>query len=109
MEAPECSTRPLSESTDRLGAAGMKETHLVTGAFGYSGSYIARELLRARHSVCTLTRSPDRENEFGDSVRVFPLDFGDRSETTGASGPAVVWYVGCGPAGLVCPRYRPYP
>lgn len=56
----------------------MKETHLVTGAFGYSGSYIARELLRAGHDVRTLTRSPARENEFGDSVRVFPLDFDDR-------------------------------
>ncbi|MBI5208825.1 MAG: NAD(P)H-binding protein [Elusimicrobia bacterium] len=47
----------------------------VTGAFGYSGRYIARRLLDAGHNVVTLTDSPDRENPFGDRVRAFPFDF----------------------------------
>ena len=54
-----------------------RETHLVTGAFGYSGSYIARELLARGHAVRTLTRSPDREHRFGDRVEAWPLDFGN--------------------------------
>ncbi|MGH8024447.1 MAG: NAD-dependent epimerase/dehydratase family protein, partial [Limisphaerales bacterium] len=47
----------------------------VTGAFGYSGRYIARRLLDAGHTVMTLTNSANRENPFGDKVRVFPFNF----------------------------------
>jgi len=47
----------------------------VTGAFGYSGRYIARRLLAAGHTVSTLTNSPDRPNPFGDQVRAFPFNF----------------------------------
>ena len=57
----------------------MDGSHLVTGAFGYSGRYIARELLDAGHTVRTLTRSPHRDHPFGDQLRVFPLDFEDRA------------------------------
>lgn len=49
--------------------------HAVTGAFGYSGKYIARRLLERGHEVLTLTGSPDRANPFGDSIRVCPFDF----------------------------------
>jgi nucleoside-diphosphate-sugar epimerase len=47
----------------------------VTGAFGYSGRYIAGRLLDAGHKVITLTNSPARQNPFGDKVRPVPLDF----------------------------------
>ncbi len=50
-------------------------THAVTGAFGYSGKYIAQRLLAKGHDVITLTGSPDRPNPFGDRVRAFPFDF----------------------------------
>ena len=51
------------------------EVHAVTGAFGYSGRYIARRLLAARREVITLTNSrPDRD-PFDGQVRAHPLAF----------------------------------
>jgi len=47
----------------------------VTGAFGYSGRYIAKRLVEARHQVTTLTNSLGRPNPFGDKVRALPLSF----------------------------------
>jgi NADH dehydrogenase len=47
----------------------------VTGAFGYSGRYIAKRLLEAGHSVLTLTNSVKRENPFGGRVQAYPFHF----------------------------------
>jgi len=47
----------------------------VTGAFGYSGRYIAHRLLDAGHTVVTLTNSLKRENPFGGQVQTFPFNF----------------------------------
>lgn len=47
----------------------------VTGAFGYSGRYIARRLVDGGHAVVTLTNSLKRENPFGGQVQVFPFNF----------------------------------
>lgn len=47
----------------------------VTGAFGYSGKYIARRLLDAGLDVLTLTNSPGRPNPFGPKVTVAGFDF----------------------------------
>jgi len=52
-----------------------KEIHAVTGAFGYSGKYIAKKLLKKGHRVITLTNSLHRENPFGESVKAFPFNF----------------------------------
>ena len=49
--------------------------HAVTGAFGYSGRYIAAHLLAAGREVVTLTNSTPRQNPFGDRVHPFPLSF----------------------------------
>ena len=49
--------------------------HAVTGAFGYSGKYIARRLLAANQRVITLTNSTDRANEFGDRLTAYPFNF----------------------------------
>src|SRR5215467_10065952 len=49
----------------------------VTGAFGFSGKYIARRLLDQRHEVITLTNSPGRSNPFGKSITVVPYNFSD--------------------------------
>jgi uncharacterized protein YbjT (DUF2867 family) len=51
------------------------ETHCVTGAFGYSGGYIARRLLERGCRVCTLTNSPQKTNPFGDAVTAEPFHF----------------------------------
>lgn len=56
-----------------------QETHAVTGAFGYTGKYIARNLLAKGHRVITLTNSLHRKNPFGDSIKAFPFNF-DRPE-----------------------------
>ena len=56
--------------------------HAVTGAYGYSGKYIARRLLDQGHTVVTLTNSLSRANPFGDAVRAFPFDF-DRAGAAG--------------------------
>jgi len=49
--------------------------HAVTGAYGFSGKYIARRLLDAGEAVITLTNSLSRRNPFGSGIRAFPLDF----------------------------------
>ncbi len=51
------------------------ELHAVTGAFGYSGKYIARRLLKAECSVITLTNSLHHPNPFGEKVAVHPFNF----------------------------------
>jgi NADH dehydrogenase len=53
------------------------ELHAVTGAFGFSGSYIAKRLLAAGHGVCTLTEHPDPAHELAATVSVAPLNFDD--------------------------------
>jgi len=52
-----------------------KQTHAVTGAFGYSGKYIAKRLLVEEKKVITLTNSVHRENPFGTQVQAFPFHF----------------------------------
>lgn len=51
------------------------ETHAVTGAYGYSGQYIARRLLAQGKQVITLTNSPGRENPFGEQVPAYRFHF----------------------------------
>ena len=51
------------------------DLNVVTGAFGYTGKYIARRLLSIGHEVRTLTGHPGRASPFGDQVKAYPLDF----------------------------------
>jgi NADH dehydrogenase len=48
---------------------------VVTGAFGYSGRYIAHRLLERGHSVRTLTSSLNRADPFGGRVSASPFHF----------------------------------
>lgn len=48
---------------------------LVTGAFSYSGSYIAQRLVNAGHRVRTLSFHPDRPHPLQSSVEALPYRF----------------------------------
>ncbi|MEX2161329.1 MAG: NAD(P)H-binding protein [Anaerolineales bacterium] len=50
-------------------------TIAVTGAFSYTGQYIAREFLKKGHQVTTLTRRPDRQHPLQGQISALPLDF----------------------------------
>lgn len=47
----------------------------VTGAFSYTGKYIARQLLERGEEVITLTGHPERPDPFNGRVKAYPLDF----------------------------------
>ena len=49
--------------------------HTITGAFGYSGKYIAKRLLEQGIKIRTITNSPQRKNPFGDKIEVHPFHF----------------------------------
>jgi NADH dehydrogenase len=51
--------------------------HAVTGAFGYSGKYIAKRLIDEGRKVITVTNSLNRKNPFGDKLQVFPFNFNE--------------------------------
>lgn len=55
-----------------------KEIHVVTGAFGFTGKYIAKILLDKGIEIRTLTNSSPEENSFGEKIKVFPLNFEDQ-------------------------------
>ena len=50
---------------------------VVTGAFSYTGRYVAQRLLEQSVSVRTLTRSTGKESPLGSLVEAFPLDFSE--------------------------------
>ena len=52
-----------------------ERVHVVTGAFGYSGRWIARELLSRGKKVRTLTNAVGRDDPFQGMVEVMPIDF----------------------------------
>jgi len=65
------------------------ELDVVTGAFSFTGKYIARRLLALGRQVKTLTGHPDREHPFGKAVTAMPFQFEDpaalRDHLSGAS------------------------
>ncbi len=56
-----------------------RQVHAVTGAFGYSGSHIARLLLERGERVRTFTGHPDRLDPFGGRVEVARFRFDEPS------------------------------
>lgn len=52
----------------------------VTGAFSYSGKYIAKRLLERGEEVFTLTNHPNRPDPFNGKVKALPLDFKDENK-----------------------------
>jgi uncharacterized protein YbjT (DUF2867 family) len=62
----------------------------VTGAFSYSGKYIARRLLERGEEVITLTGHPNRPDPFGGKVKAYPLDFDETGMTRSLQGVDVL-------------------
>lgn len=48
---------------------------MVTGAFSYTGKYIARRLISLGEKVRTLTAHPDRNDPLKDQIEIFPYRF----------------------------------
>ncbi|MCY3802704.1 MAG: NAD(P)H-binding protein [Chloroflexi bacterium] len=65
---------------------------VVTGAFGYTGRYIARRLLDQGESVRTLTRNPASRSPFGPQVDTRPLDFGNYEQLVASLTGADTFY-----------------
>lgn len=65
---------------------------VVTGAFSFTGKYIARRLLERGERVRTLTGHPDRPDPFGGRVEVASLAFDDPEALRRALSGAVTLY-----------------
>lgn len=69
-----------------------KEFHVVTGAFGYSGKYIASRLINLGIPVRTVTNSTNRENPFGGIVEAHRFNFENPKELTQSLRGSAVLY-----------------
>jgi NADH dehydrogenase len=69
-----------------------QQLHAVTGAFGFSGKYIARRLLESNHQVLTLTNSLHRPNPFGSRIEVHPFNFQEPSQLAASLEDVSVFY-----------------
>ncbi len=61
-----------------------QQIHAVTGAFGYTGKYIAKRLLGKGYNVITLTNSIHRKNPFGVEVNAYPFNFDNPEKLKGS-------------------------
>ena len=52
-------------------------TNLITGAFSFSGRFIAEEALKTGEQVATLTGHPDSKSPFYDKIKIIPYTFGN--------------------------------
>jgi uncharacterized protein YbjT (DUF2867 family) len=68
----------------------MSQTDLVTGAFGYTGTYLRRRLEGAGHTVRTLTAHPPAATDH--TVQVFPYTFGEPEALTRAFEGVTTFY-----------------
>ena len=68
------------------------ELSVVTGAFSYTGRYVAQRLLLQGHRVVTLTRRAPLTDPLGGRVEVAPLDFEDPDGLTKSMEGATTLY-----------------
>jgi uncharacterized protein YbjT (DUF2867 family) len=69
-----------------------REFDVVTGAFGYTGKYLARRLLVRGRRVRTLTGHPERSASFDANIEVEPLQFDRPAELIEAMRGAATLY-----------------
>ena len=65
---------------------------IVTGAFSYSGRFIAAQLLERGRSVRTLTNHPRTDDPLASRIPSYPLDFADRAALVSALSGADTLY-----------------
>lgn len=87
-----CRSLLILDTLKRMNTADEKEIHIVTGAFGFLGKYIAKRLLDAGFEVKTLTNSMRRENPFEARVTAYPLSFSDTARLVESMRGASVLY-----------------
>lgn len=66
--------------------------HVVTGAYGFSGKYIAKRLLEAGQKVLSITNSVNRTNPFNGTLRAFPFNFDNPEKLVESLRGATVLY-----------------
>lgn len=66
--------------------------HVVTGAFGFSGKYLAKQLIDNGYQVRTITNSLNRNNPFNGTLRAFPFNFDNPAKLTESLRGATVLY-----------------
>lgn len=66
----------------------MTQKVLLTGAYGYSGTYLRRHLQTAGHTLRTLTNHPAPDAD----IEVFPLDFDDPASLATAFDGVTTFY-----------------
>lgn len=66
--------------------------HVVTGAYGFSGKYIAKRLLADGQQVRTITDSTHRSNPFNGTLRAFPFNFDNPKKLVESLRGATVLY-----------------
>ena len=69
-----------------------EELVAVTGAFSYTGKYIARRLLVEGKHVLNLTRNPSWENELGDRLKSVLFNFDNPDALTASLGNVTTLY-----------------
>lgn len=69
-----------------------RESHVVTGAFGYSGQYIARRLLAKGRRVRTLTSATGRQHSLGHALEARPFEFDNPNKLVDSLHDASVLY-----------------
>lgn len=62
----------------------------ITGAFSYTGKYIAKRLLERGEEIITLTGHPNRPDPFSGQVKAYPLDFDEASMAKSLQGADVL-------------------
>jgi NADH dehydrogenase len=70
----------------------MTDTHVLTGAFGYTGRYLTKRLIGRGIEVRTLTNHPGDRALFSSPVSVHPLDFTRPADLAAALRGARVLY-----------------
>ncbi|PKB73609.1 MAG: epimerase [SAR202 cluster bacterium Io17-Chloro-G7] len=73
-------------------SAEKPEQNVVTGAFGYTGKYIAAQLLSKGIEVRTLTNHPQTQGSLAEQISADPLDFENPGRLTEALRGATTLY-----------------